>query len=296
MIFKDYYAILGCTKSSSNEEIKKKYHSLALKYHPDKNQGDKRAEEKLKEINEAWNILGDKSKREEYDKVYAKEKATKGVVKRKNTSTTQHNCGKTGNIKDAIIAILFLGLIFAFLVVKVINNNLTFYRHFYNTSLKFQQECFLDLINTFLYVYTLIIAFAPTCILLRDFLYNTVVHFFGITKKETTSRYVENIVAAIIIGGVFFLSFHKAIRMIVSIFVFILGNIYIIRWKICRIFYSAVLFILMYLLFIPETFLETRSRRKFEICDGRIWCPGEKLDDYYKKSEIKTHIKTKNNI
>ena len=45
MIFKDYYAILECTKSSSSEEIKKKYYALALKYHPDKNPKDKIAED-----------------------------------------------------------------------------------------------------------------------------------------------------------------------------------------------------------------------------------------------------------
>ena len=58
MIFKDYYAILECSKSSSNEEIKKKYHSLALKYHPDKNPRDKIAEEKFKDINEEWSFHG----------------------------------------------------------------------------------------------------------------------------------------------------------------------------------------------------------------------------------------------
>lgn len=292
MIFKDYYAILECNKNSSNEEIKNKYHSLALKYHPDKNQGDKKAEEKLKEINEAWNILGDKSKREEYDKVYAKEKATKGVVKRKNTSTTQHNCGKTGDIKDAIIAILFLGLIFSFLVVKVINNNLTFYKHFYNTNLDFQRESFKSLLRTVMYIYTLIIAFTPTYVLIH----NTIRQVIKLTRIAENENYIENIIAAIVVAATFFLSFYKRIRLLITILLFIVGNVYIIKTKIWKKFYGLVIVILMYLLFIPETFLDTRSRRKFEICDGRIWCSGEKLDDYYKKRSTKTHIKTKNNI
>lgn len=64
---KDYYKILGITKSSNEDEIKKSYRKLALKYHPDKNQ-DSNAEEKFKEIAEAYEVLTDKKKREVYDK------------------------------------------------------------------------------------------------------------------------------------------------------------------------------------------------------------------------------------
>ena len=53
---KDYYAILGVNKSATQEEIKKAYRKLALKYHPDRNPGDKTAEEKFKEINEAYDV------------------------------------------------------------------------------------------------------------------------------------------------------------------------------------------------------------------------------------------------
>ncbi len=54
---KDYYNILGIQKNASNEEIKKAYKKLAIKYHPDKNKGNKIAEEKFKEINEAYEIF-----------------------------------------------------------------------------------------------------------------------------------------------------------------------------------------------------------------------------------------------
>ncbi len=71
MKYKDYYQILGVSKSASPDEIKKAYRKLALKYHPDKNPGDKTAEEKFKEISEAWEVLRDSEKRKKYDKLGA---------------------------------------------------------------------------------------------------------------------------------------------------------------------------------------------------------------------------------
>lgn len=64
---KDYYEILGVGKTSSEEEIKKAYRKLALKYHPDRNPGNKEAEEQFKLINEAYAVLSDKEKRKQYD-------------------------------------------------------------------------------------------------------------------------------------------------------------------------------------------------------------------------------------
>ncbi|XP_050441344.1 dnaJ protein homolog 1-like [Adelges cooleyi] len=67
MMGKDYYQILGVSKSASDEEIKKAYRKLALKYHPDKNKAPG-AEEKFKEVAEAYEVLSDKKKRDIYDK------------------------------------------------------------------------------------------------------------------------------------------------------------------------------------------------------------------------------------
>lgn len=64
---KDYYKMLGVEKNASVAEIKKAYRKLAFKYHPDKNQGNKEAEEHFKEINEAYAVLSDSKKREQYD-------------------------------------------------------------------------------------------------------------------------------------------------------------------------------------------------------------------------------------
>ncbi|MFA7536878.1 MAG: DnaJ C-terminal domain-containing protein [Desulfuromonadales bacterium] len=64
---KDYYGTLGVQKDASADEIKKAYRKLALKHHPDKNPGDKKAEEKFKEITEAYAVLSDPEKRKQYD-------------------------------------------------------------------------------------------------------------------------------------------------------------------------------------------------------------------------------------
>lgn len=64
---RDYYEVLGVAKGASDDEIKKAFRKLAVKYHPDKNPGDNEAEEKFKEINEAYSVLSDKTKRSRYD-------------------------------------------------------------------------------------------------------------------------------------------------------------------------------------------------------------------------------------
>lgn len=68
MAKQDYYALLGVSRSATDEEIKKAYRKLAIQYHPDRNPDDKKAEDKFKEITEAYETLGDNKKREMYDK------------------------------------------------------------------------------------------------------------------------------------------------------------------------------------------------------------------------------------
>src|ERR1700743_1628197 len=64
---KDYYKALGVAKTAKPAEIKSAYRQLARKYHPDSNQGDAKAEERFKEISEAYSVLSDEKRRKEYD-------------------------------------------------------------------------------------------------------------------------------------------------------------------------------------------------------------------------------------
>lgn len=71
MDYKDYYKVLGVPKTATQEDVKKAFRKLAMKYHPDKNPGDKKAEEKFKEANEANEVLSDAEKRRKYDELGA---------------------------------------------------------------------------------------------------------------------------------------------------------------------------------------------------------------------------------
>lgn len=69
MDYKDYYKLLGVDRNASESDIKRAYRKLAVQYHPDKNPGDSQAEERFKEINEAYEVLGDPGKRARYDQL-----------------------------------------------------------------------------------------------------------------------------------------------------------------------------------------------------------------------------------
>ena len=107
MEYKDYYKILGVDKKASTEDIKKAYRKLAVKYHPDKNPGNKPAEEKFKEINEANAVLADPEKRKQYDELgdswkYARPQSGSGGAGgngRPNTGSGGRNPGG-GNFED----------------------------------------------------------------------------------------------------------------------------------------------------------------------------------------------------
>ena len=72
MAKRDYYEVLGVIKSASADEIKKAYRKLALKYHPDRNKGNKEAEAKFKEASEAYHVLSDKERKSKFKKQWTK--------------------------------------------------------------------------------------------------------------------------------------------------------------------------------------------------------------------------------
>ena len=69
MAKRDFYEVLGVERGASEADLKKAYRRLAMKYHPDRNPGDKEAEDKFKEANEAYEVLGSPEKRAEYDEI-----------------------------------------------------------------------------------------------------------------------------------------------------------------------------------------------------------------------------------
>ena len=89
--YKDYYAVLGVRKSASTDEIKKKFRQLALKYHPDRNQGNKAAEAKFKELGEAYDVLSDEDKRDRYNRYgqYWQYSSAKDSQKSRRTKSTE---------------------------------------------------------------------------------------------------------------------------------------------------------------------------------------------------------------
>jgi DnaJ-class molecular chaperone len=100
----NYYEVLGVKKESSDDEIKKAYRKLALKYHPDRNQGDKAAEEKFKSISEAYAVLSDPEKRKKYDMFgdsnFHQQYSTEDIFRGTDFSKIFNEFGFSGDIGD----------------------------------------------------------------------------------------------------------------------------------------------------------------------------------------------------
>ncbi len=108
MEYKDYYSILGISKNANQDEVKKAYRKLAVKYHPDKNPGNNKSEERFKEISEAYEVLKDPEKRKKYDQLGANwkqyENAGAGQGGYRDFQTGRGTGGRTyhfeGNVND----------------------------------------------------------------------------------------------------------------------------------------------------------------------------------------------------
>jgi len=112
MDYKDYYQILGVEKKASTDEIKKAYRKLAMQYHPDRNPGDTQAEEKFKEINEAYQVLSDDDKRSHYDRLGSAYSSWQRTGGRGGFDWDQWNYGQPGGMRvefDGDLGSLFGG-------------------------------------------------------------------------------------------------------------------------------------------------------------------------------------------
>ena len=93
----DLYSVLGVSRGATADEIKKAYRSLAFKYHPDRNPGDSVAEEKFKQINSAYAILGDEAKKREYDLYGSSESSSQYGYNRQNGTYGSSSYGYGSN-------------------------------------------------------------------------------------------------------------------------------------------------------------------------------------------------------
>lgn len=98
----DYYAVLGVSKTASEDEIKKAYRKLARQYHPDKNPGNKASEQKFKEVTDAYEVISDAEKRQQYDAMRENPFARMGGAGRPGTGGFEFNMGDMGGFEDLL--------------------------------------------------------------------------------------------------------------------------------------------------------------------------------------------------
>ena len=115
MAGKDYYSVLGVNRNASEKEIKQAYRRLARRHHPDVNAGDKSAEAKFKEINEAYEVLSDKEKRQKYDQYgdqwqYADQFAKAGGARRTSRDFSSGDGAQSFHFEEGDLSDLFGGL------------------------------------------------------------------------------------------------------------------------------------------------------------------------------------------
>jgi curved DNA-binding protein CbpA len=106
MYAKDYYRTMGLPGDASEDEIRRAYRKLAMQYHPDRNRDDPHTAEKLKEINEAYHVLGNKGRKMTYDLMYHRrmgddftrgmESVSRGFAPRQNSTSRRPSCRRRG--------------------------------------------------------------------------------------------------------------------------------------------------------------------------------------------------------
>lgn len=102
--FRNYYDILGVTRDASNDEVKKAFRKLARRYHPDVNPNDQSAEEKFKDINEAYEVLSDENKRSQYDQFsrFVQQKGATRKASPRNGSVSDYDFGQFGDFNNFV--------------------------------------------------------------------------------------------------------------------------------------------------------------------------------------------------
>ena len=118
---RDYYEVLGIQRSASEDEIKKAYRKLAKQYHPDLNPGNAEAEQKFKEVNEAYEVLSDANKKARYDQL-SRQKESTSLVKREQTQRLEQN---EANIKLAEAALNLAKLNLSYTVIVATTDGVT---------------------------------------------------------------------------------------------------------------------------------------------------------------------------